>query len=221
MKAFLLTFTVLFLLVPAFGQNESAPMQEKEVNYRNWTYKNLRTGENVELRSAIKGKKAVMLVYFAPFCPNWRHDAPILQRLYEKYGPQGLEIIAIGLYDPAAAMLRNLHQLKVTFPAVIESESRADKTTSEHYKYRRAAGDSRGWGTPWYVLFSPNEAEKTGDVLLKKANVINGEIILEEVENYIRGKLGIRSAEQAVSSAEKAIEPCDEGKKVPELRKPC
>jgi thiol-disulfide isomerase/thioredoxin len=221
MRAFLLTAAVLFLLVPAFGQNESAPMQEKEVNYKNWTYKNLRTGENSELRSMIAGKKAVMLVYYAPFCLNWRHDAPILQGLYDKYRSQGLEIIAIGLYDPAAAMQRNLDQLKITFPAVIESESRAERTTSQHYNYRRSVGDNRGWGTPWYVLFSPNEAEKTGDVLLKKANVINGEIILEEVENYIRGKLGIKAAGQAVSSAEKTIEPCDEGKKVPELRKPC
>ncbi|MBX3292005.1 MAG: redoxin domain-containing protein [Acidobacteria bacterium] len=221
MRAFLLTAAVLFLLVPTFGQNESAPMQEKEVNYKNWTYKNLRTGENAELRSMIAGKKAVMLVYYAPFCLNWRHDAPILQSLYDKYGPQGLEIIAIGLYDPAAAMRRNLDQLKITFPAVIESESRADRTSSQHYIYRRSVGDNRSWGTPWYVLFSPNEAEKTGDVLLKKANIVNGEIILEEVENYIRGKLAIKTSGQAVSAREKEIEPCDEGKKVPELRKPC
>jgi thiol-disulfide isomerase/thioredoxin len=220
MRAFILTAAVLFLFIPAFGQNEAAPMQVKEVNYKNWTYKNLRTGEDSELRSMIKGKKAVMLVYFAPFCPNWRHDAPILQRLYDKYRSQGLEIIAIGLYDPAAAMQKNLEQLKISFPAVIESESRADKTTSEHYKYRRAAGDNRGWGTPWYVLFTPNDVEKTGDVLLKKANIINGEMILDEVESYIREKLGIKPDAQTVSSADKAIEPCDEGKKAPELRKP-
>lgn len=221
MKVVLLTAAFLFLFIPAFGQDESAPMQEREINYKNWTYKDLRTGQSTELRTMIAGKKAVMLVYYAPFCLNWRHDAPILQSLYEKYGSQGLEIIAIGLYDPAAAMRRNLDQLKITFPAVIASESRADRTTSQHYIYRRSVGDNRNWGTPWYVLFSPNDLEKAGDVLLKKANVINGEIVLAEVENYIRGKLGIKAAGQAVSAAEKTIEPCDESKKVPELRKPC
>jgi thiol-disulfide isomerase/thioredoxin len=221
MKALLLTVAVFFLLVPAFGQNESAPMQEKVVNYSNWTYKNVRTGGDVELRSMIAGKKAVMIVYFAPFCHNWRHDAPILQGLYEKYGPQGLEIIAVGLYDPAATMKRNLDQLKITFPAVIETEARADRLTSQHYKYRRSVGDNRGWGTPWYVLFSPNETEKAGDILVKKAFVINGEIVFEEVENYIRTKLGVKATGQSVSITEKTIEPCEADKKIPELKKPC
>ena len=34
-----------------------------------------------------------MLVYFAPWCPNWRNEAPVAARLYEKYKDQGFVIL--------------------------------------------------------------------------------------------------------------------------------
>lgn len=191
MRSFLALLIILFTFTFAFGQNEQAPIVEKDILYKDWTYKNVQTGEDVNLREFSKGKKLVIVVYFAPWCPNWKHDAPMLQRLYDKYQDKGLGIIAVGEYDPVSAMKTNLDALKITFPAVYESENRTEKQKTLHYEYRKSTGDTRGWGSPWYIFLSPSSMEKTGDVLTKKTFVINGELIEAQGEKFIRKQLGL------------------------------
>lgn len=191
MKAVLAFVFSLICLTGVLAQNEQAPLVEKEIEYKDWTYKNVRTGEDVNLRSFTKGKKLVIVVYFAPWCNNWKHDAPMLQRLYEKYHSAGLDIIAVGEYDPVAAMKTNLDSLKISFPSVFESENRTEKQNTLHYGYRKSTGDNRNWGSPWYVFLTPKTMEKKGDTLVKKTFVINGEMIEAEGEKFIREKLGL------------------------------
>ena len=112
-------FAILFVLLSlsfAYGQNEQAPIVEKDINYKNWTLKSIRTGEDVTLRDLTVGKKLVIVVYYSPWCPNWRHDAPFLQRFYDKYKANGLEIVAVGEYDPLASMKNNLDFAQDHFP---------------------------------------------------------------------------------------------------------
>jgi len=198
---------LLFGFTALFAQNEQAPIVERDIEYKNWKYRSVRGGETIDLREFAAGKKLVMVVYFAPWCNNWRHDAPMLQKLHEKYGSKGLGIIAIGEYDPVTAMQANLDALKITFPAVYESENRADKQKTLHYSYRRSTGDTRNWGSPWYIFLEPSKLEKTGDVLTKRAFVINGEMIEAEGERFIGDKLGV-STKAAVSKALE-IEACE------------
>src|SRR5437868_4186959 len=88
----LLSFSFVF----AQGGNESSPMVEKEIVYKDWNYKNVQTGTETNLRSFTAGKKLVMVVYFAPWCPNWKHDVKFVESLYEKYRSAGLDVIAVG-----------------------------------------------------------------------------------------------------------------------------
>jgi thiol-disulfide isomerase/thioredoxin len=205
----------------AFGQNEQSPIVEKEISYKDWTYKSVQTGENVNLRDLTKGKKLTMIVYFAPWCGNWRHDAPMLEKLYEKYKAAGLGIVAVGEYDPVASMKTNLDFMKITFPAVYESENRTEKQNTLHYSYRKSTGDARNWGSPWYIFLIPSTMEKTGDVLTKKTFVINGELIEAEGEPFIRKQLGLTAIDTKGATAEKdKIEVCDPDKKIVDLKKP-
>ena len=59
----------------AFAQNEQAPILEKDLAYKDWTLKGIRDGKDADLRDLIKDKKLVAIVYFAPWCHNWQHDA--------------------------------------------------------------------------------------------------------------------------------------------------
>ena len=200
---FIFAFVILLAAFTfSFGQNEQAPLIEKEVTYKDWTYKNVRTGEETHLRDLVKGKKLTMVVYYAPWCPNWRHDAPMLQRLYDKYKSNGLEIVAVGEYDPVDSMKRNLDSLKVTFPAVYESELRTDKQKTLHYEYRKQTGDTRGWGSPWYIFLPSSRLEKKGDVVAKKTFVVNGELIETEGEQFIRKQLGLPDASTKAATAD-------------------
>src|SRR4030095_8554609 len=106
MKKAILT-SVVFILVVAFAQaqggHEYAPIQEKTVNYKNWTLNDL-SNKPQSLRSLMQGKKLVMVLYFAPWCPNWRNDAPVAEKLYETYKSQGFEIVGVGEYDTRDAV---------------------------------------------------------------------------------------------------------------------
>lgn len=222
MKAIFTLVLALLAFSTTFAQNEQSPIVEKEISYKDWTYKNIKTDEDVNLRQFIKGKKLVMVVYYAPWCPNWRHDAPILQKFYDKYKDKGLGIIAVGEYDPVASMKTNLDSLKVPFTAVYESQTRADKQKTLHYEYRKSTGDTRGWGSPWYIFIDPNHIEKKGDVLVKKTSVINGEIIEAEGDRFIRKQLGLPlDAKPAAAAVEVgSVEVCDPVKPTTALKSP-
>ncbi|MFZ1702459.1 MAG: redoxin domain-containing protein [Pyrinomonadaceae bacterium] len=221
MKIFAASILALFAFSVSFAQNEQSPIVEKEITYTNWTFKSVTTGEESSLRDLARGKKLVIVVYYAPWCHNWRHDAPFLQRFYEKYHGKGLEIVGVGEYDPLASMKSNLEFLKISFPVVYESEMRGDKQKTDHYDYRRTTGDMRSWGSPWYILLEPDKFEKKGSVLVKKADVINGEMIEIEGEKYVREKLGLPAVDTKAAVGRKGeIEVCDPDKKPLELKKP-
>lgn len=191
MKLFCAAILSLLAFSLAAAQNEQAPIIERDIAYKNWTYKDIRTDAPVNLRDLTKGKKLVIVVYYAPWCGNWRYDAPMLQRLYEKYRDQGLEIVGVGNYDPVESMKNNLAFLKVTFPTVYEAADRGSKQKTTHYQYRTSTGDNRNWGSPWYIFLPVASLEPKGDILIRRTHVINGEMIEAEGEKFIREKLGI------------------------------
>ena len=195
MKLFFALGIILFSFTLGFGQNEQSPLVEKEINYKNWTYKDVQTGNDINLRDFAKGKKLTMVVYFAPWCGNWRHDAPMLEKLFEKYKGNGLNIIGVGEYGAIADIKSMLDTLKITFPAVYESENRDKRQYTLHYSYRQSTGDKRNWGSPWYIFLTPSVMEKKGDTLTKKTFVINGEMIEAEGEPFIRKHLGLPALE--------------------------
>ena len=221
MKSIFALLIILMTGLFALAQNEQSPMVEKEIIYKDWTYKNPKTGGDVNLRSLTKGKKLTIVVYYAPWCPNWRHDAPMLERFYQKYNDKGLEIVGVGEYDPVDSIKNNLESLKITFPTVYESDNRAAKQTTLHYEYRKSTGDSRGWGSPWYIMLTPSVMEKKGDVLTKKTFIVNGELIETEGDAFIRKALGLPTVDAKTTVAEKdKIEACTADTKVADLKKP-
>jgi peroxiredoxin len=222
MKTFVALAIILCSFVFAAAQTgEQAPILEKDIQYKDWTYKSVRDDKEINLRSFAGGKKLVMVVYFAPWCPNWRNEAPVAQKLYEKYKASGFEVIGVGEYDTVEKMKANLETFKITFPVVYESDSTAAKQKTPHYEYRKATGDTRNWGSPWNIFLEAKKLEKKGDVLLGKTFVVNGELIEAEAETFIRQKLGLPTEDKKVAgNVEKPIEICEPEKKVTEFKKP-
>jgi len=217
-------FASIFLLIGTIvvpAQNEQSPLAEKEIAYKNWKYKDVRSGDELNLRKLAEGKKLVMVVYFAPWCPNWQHDAPIAERLYETYRNNGLQVVGVGEYSAVDSIRTNLSEMKVTFPVVYESQSRDDRQKTSHYEYRKSTGDTRNWGSPWYIFLEPAKLEPNGDILSRKTSVVNGEIIETEVEKMIREKLGLPAKAAAAALGKSAeIEPCSTDSKKNVLDKP-
>jgi thiol-disulfide isomerase/thioredoxin len=188
----------LFALVLSAGvahaQHEYSPLVEKTVNYKNWTLPNLTSAKEEELRSLIAGKKLVMIVYFAPWCGNWRNEAPIAAKLYEKYKAQGFQVIGISEYASPADTTDYFGKDGPPYPVFTETSSRDDKDKSAHYGYRQLTGDTRKWGSPWNIFLEPDKVTKTGEVLTEKAFVVNGELVEDEVDKFIAAKVGAATA---------------------------
>lgn len=200
MKTLFILAFILFGFTFTFAQNEQSPVVEKELKYKDWTYKSVRDDSEINLRNFAKGKKLVMVVYYAPWCPNWRHEAPFAQKLYEKYKDQGFDVIGVSEYDTVEAAKADIEKKGITFPVVYESDSREAKQKTPHYDYRKETGDTRNWGSPWNIFIDPKKMKKDGDVLMKKAFVVNGELIETEAEKFVREQLGLKPED---STAEK------------------
>ena len=201
MKKVILSFTILVIAFVAAGAqdgHEYAPIQEKTVNYKNWTLNDLANNKPVTLRSLMDGKKLVMVLYFAPWCPNWRNEAPVAARLYDKYKSQGFEIIGVSEYGARDDVRTFFAPGSPSYPVVVESETRDDRDKTPHFGYRQLTGDTRKWGSPWNIFLDPAKCNSSGDVLTEKAFVVNGELIEADADKFIHDRL----AESAV------ITPC-------------
>src|SRR5216117_4085277 len=146
MKKVIFSLSVLvfaFAASLAQGGYEYAPLEEKTVNYKAWTLNDLKGNQPTSLRSLAQGKKLVLVVYFAPWCPNWRNEAPVAARLYEKYKDQGFAVIGISEYGARADVSNFFGPTGSPYPVVSESESREDRDKTAHYGYRQATGDTR------------------------------------------------------------------------------
>lgn len=197
MKRFLLSLALTIALAPlaatarAQGNHEYAPLQEQQVNYKDWTFNSLTDGKPVNLRQLAQGKKLLLVVYFAAWCPNWRNEAPIAAELYQKYRGDGLEVVGVSEYASAADARQFFGTAGAPYTVVTESEGRDWRDKTSHYGYRKATGDSRNWGSPWNIFLEPARFQK-GEVLAEKAWVVNGELIQADVEKFIRERLGLK-----------------------------
>ncbi len=187
-----LTILALFLLMVfapgaarAQAGHEYAPLQEKTINYKEWTLNDLKDDKPVALRSLMQGKKLVMVLYFAPWCPNWKNEAPVAAKLYEKYKGQGFEIIGVSEYGSRADVKTYFGSEGAPYPVVSESETREDRDKTPHYGYRQSSGDTRKWGSPYNVFLDPANCTKSGEVVAEKAWVVNGELIEADVDKFI------------------------------------
>ncbi len=199
----------LFALIFAFASagavraqdnHEYASLQEKRVNYKNWELKNLKDNKKVDLRSLAQGKRLIMVVYFAPWCPNWHNEAPVAAKLYEKYKAQGFDVIGVSEYGSRDDVRAFFGPSGPSFTVVMESESREAREKTAHYQYRKATGDRRKWGSPYNIFLEPAKLTDKGNLLTEKAWVVNGELIEAEAEKFVRERLG--------PDAAKAISPC-------------
>ena len=196
-------------LVRTADGHEYAPLLEQKIGYKDWSFKSLKDGAPVDLRSLLQGKRLVEVVYFAPWCPNWRAEAPVIGRLYDKYKASGFDVVAVSEYATADDARKYFEsQGGAPYTVVVESEAREARDQTTHYGYRKAVGDPRNWGSPFNVFLEPAKLNKSGDLLTERAWVVGGELIEKDAEQFIRERLGLSeqgAAEPCKAEPEKAL----------------
>lgn len=185
--------------------HEYAPMVKQKIKYKDWTLPTLVGDKQVNLREFAHGKKLVLVTYFAPWCPNWRMQQPVINRLYDKYHDAGFDLVVVNEYgtrDEANNFFDNHGGAK--YPVVIESELRTDRDKTVHNELRKKTGDARGWGSPYSVFLVGAKLKDKGDVLSENIWTVNGELMETEVEAFIRKQLGLPAETSAPTTAQPA-----------------
>lgn len=111
--------------IPVF---ESMSDEAKNSYYGKKVYEELypagKVGEEVKdfnidgtsLAELCKGKKVVIIDFWASWCRPCRAEIPNLKAIYDKYKDQGLDIISISIDDDEAAWKKALDQEKLPWP---------------------------------------------------------------------------------------------------------
>jgi len=83
-------------------------------------------GRQIRL-AEFRGKRAVLLNFWATWCVPCRQEMPTMEQAYREYKSRGLEILAVSIdagYLPAVAatVAQFMEELKLTFPALLDPE---------------------------------------------------------------------------------------------------
>lgn len=174
--------------LPPLGsrQHDYASLRNADFELNDFEVKRL-TGEKVRLGELIRGRKIVLLHFFATFCHNSNYDVATIRELYEKYHDAGFEVIGLGDYSTVEELERFVARHRLTYPMVMEEEQGRKKT--RHYRYRTLTGDDRKWGTPFSIVIDGGQIDPAGEKLARRMYVARGELIRAEIESLIRRSL--------------------------------
>jgi len=85
-------------------------------------------GKTVRL-SDLRGKKVVLINFWATWCPPCRSEMPTMQQIYTEYKGKGFEILAINIErDSKEEILEFMKELRLTFPVLLDSDMKVTRT---------------------------------------------------------------------------------------------
>ena len=93
------------------------------VTPRDFTLETLETTQASLTLSELKGK-AVLLNFWATWCPPCRDEMPSMEALYQRYKDSGLEIVAVNVREDSARVQAFMASYRLSFPAVLDADGR-------------------------------------------------------------------------------------------------
>jgi len=113
----------VFLVIVQGRGSKAAPEIRPEVGYLapDFTLPSL-DGQTVRL-SDFRGKKAILLNFWATWCAPCRLEMPTIDKAYQEYKSRGLEILAVSLDAGSNSVVKNfMQELKLDFPVLLDPD---------------------------------------------------------------------------------------------------
>jgi peroxiredoxin len=109
------------VVVGTLGESDKPREKQPRPNIgeraRDFTYPDL-TGQNITL-SDFFGKKVVLVNIWATWCTECKRELPTVQSLYEKFGGENFEVLAVSIDAAGAKAIKPfMKQLGLKFPAL-------------------------------------------------------------------------------------------------------
>ena len=74
--------------------------------------------------SELRGKKIVMIDFWATWCNICKREMPILQKVYEEYRARGVEFFGIALDENIAGIKKVVKDKGVTYPVLVDKDTK-------------------------------------------------------------------------------------------------
>ena len=81
------------------------------------------SGKSVVLADLLKEKKAVLVNFFATWCPPCREEIPDLIRLQEKYSNQSFTVLGVNVGESQKKVSLFAEKMGMNFPIALDSEN--------------------------------------------------------------------------------------------------
>ncbi len=160
--------------------------QSHKITYKNFAFPSTVEGQKIDLREFAKGKKLILVTYFAAWCENSSHDFETIQHLLKKFGDKGLGVVGVCNYSAMQEVKDFVTKHQPTYPIAIETTEEIARQKTTHFAYRKQCGDERKWGTPFTLLIEAKNIKANGEVFAEEVLAANGEMDRKEAEKLIK-----------------------------------
>jgi len=89
-------------------------------------------GGGTIMLSEFRGKKPVVVDFWASWCPNCRRDMPNLNRFYKKYKDK-VEVIGVNLQEKESTIQNFINSRGISFPIALDPSGRASNAFGIQY----------------------------------------------------------------------------------------
>ena len=123
----LLLLLLAFVIMPGTRDLSAGDPQPEEGHLApDFALKTLE-GKTIRL-SELRGKKVVLINFWATWCPPCRLEMPTMQKIYSDYKGKGFEVLAINIEPDAREEIQDfIKELRLTFPVLLDSDMKVTR----------------------------------------------------------------------------------------------
>ena len=116
----ILTLALCLSVVGCMGRATSGTAAQSG-DTDDFTLKDL-SGANVHLGDLLKTKKAVLVNFWATWCPPCREEIPGLIDLQDRYGAKGFTVLGVDLAESRVRVQSFVKKIGINYPVVLDSD---------------------------------------------------------------------------------------------------
>jgi thiol-disulfide isomerase/thioredoxin len=93
---------------------EGKPYKDFEVPYE---------GKTQTLSSLMKPGHYTLVDFWASWCGPCRREIPVIKEILEEYGPKGLDVVGVAVWDQVPETLKAMEELEMTWPVIMDGKN--------------------------------------------------------------------------------------------------